>query len=69
MTDETLTRFIRKKLRERKAVLVQGCASGVCKDFAAYKHITGQIEGLEDAEDLVLEAVRAYFGEEDSDDE
>jgi len=46
-------KHVYKKLQEREQELASALAAGVPKDWEAYKHIVGEIQGLSFAQDEI----------------
>lgn len=51
--------LIKKDLREEMNRVADAMATGACKDFGEYTHMTGIIEGLAYAERMLLDRVEA----------
>lgn len=46
---------LRQKIREQMNYIADNMLTGSCPDYAAYKHVTGQIQGLAWAERALLD--------------
>jgi len=55
MTNDTVTAFIRKQLREAMNNLADHIAGGGCATIEEYRHACGKIEGLAIAEREILD--------------
>jgi hypothetical protein len=53
--NDTVTAFIRKKIREEMNNLADFLAGGGCSTIEDYRHICGKIEGLAIAEREILD--------------
>lgn len=54
----TATSVVLKELEERRETIAQALISGAAKDFAEYKHMTGEIQGLSRAHAYITDLVR-----------
>ena len=51
--------LLRKKIRDQLNDIADDLAGGSCPDYAAYKYLTGKIEGLALAERDLIEIIKA----------
>ena len=54
----TILDVANKELKDRVSFLTGGIASGVCKDYAEYKHMCGEIRGLNHAYEILNDLAR-----------
>ena len=59
---------LKKSIRARMNVLADDMISGGCLDFAAYRYFVGRVEGLAEAESLLLDLDRQAQSAIDGDD-
>ena len=50
-----------RQIRERQVVVAERLTSGTCKDYEEYKQQIGKLQGLKEAEELILEIYRNTF--------
>ena len=61
----TILQQVNKKLMVEAESKRQHVASGVCKDLADYKHVCGQIFGLNEAHQTIKDIIRKMEGTQD----
>ena len=66
---DDLLRFIQRQLDEKIVVKQEAVGDGQAEDWAAYKHITGEIAGLKEAKTTIREAVRRYMQSDEEEDD
>lgn len=54
----TVFEVVLKEIADRKETLAQAITSGVAKDYAEYKHLTGEFRGLSLAQGYITDLVR-----------
>jgi len=54
VNDPTL-KALHEQVRERMNLLTDAMAEGSCEDFPAYRHLVGKIDGLAEAERMLLD--------------
>lgn len=64
---DTIFSPIRKMLRDRMNDITDDVATGTARDFAQYRHLCGKIEGLAEAERIILDLEAQYERGEDAD--
>ena len=67
--DDTARDAVRKALRERRNELARLVVAGNCQTFPDYRHMTGQIAGLETADEIVKDTFQSHYNLEDDDDD
>lgn len=55
MINDTVTGFVRKRIREEMNALADHIAGGGCTNIEEYRHCCGKIEGLAVAEREILD--------------
>jgi hypothetical protein len=56
---------VRKAIQAQRVQIEQALASGAATDWAAYKRLVGQVEGMNIAEEAVVNALKTEFRDED----
>ena len=64
ITQQSLSTFLKSRLREIMNQHADHISTGSCKDFEEYKRITGIIEGLALAERELLDWIEVHIKEE-----
>ena len=54
-----------KELEERRETIAQALVSGAAKDFAEYKFMTGEVQGLSRAHAFITDLVKRMENDDD----
>lgn len=65
MNEEKILQHLLKELKERERNLSESLGNGIAKDYAEYKELCGQVQGLLFAQFLIKDLVRKMENFED----